>query len=155
MAADKERGYVHHLSRILFGTDFSANSERALDYAISAAEEYDAELTLLHVLEDVPTAGESMKAVATATLQLDRLIPPERGKAVKTKTAVRIGKPYQQIVQFAEETQADMVVMGVHGRGSGSVWFDYVSGATTGTMPRHGRPHLNAVFGENDKNCND
>jgi nucleotide-binding universal stress UspA family protein len=63
-------------------------------------------------MEDVPTAGESMKAVATATLQLDRLIPPERGKAVKTKTAVRIGKPYQQIVQFAEETQADMVVMG-------------------------------------------
>jgi nucleotide-binding universal stress UspA family protein len=118
MAADKKRGYVHRLSRICFGTDFSANSERALDYTISAAEEYDAELTLLHVLEDVPTAGESMKAVATATLQLDRLIPPDRGKAVKTKTAVRIGKPYQQIVQFAEETQADMVVMGVHGRGA-------------------------------------
>jgi nucleotide-binding universal stress UspA family protein len=70
------------------------------------------------VMEEVPTAGESMKAVATATLQLDRLIPPERGKAVKTKTAVRIGKPYQQIVQFAEETQADMVVLGVHGRGA-------------------------------------
>jgi nucleotide-binding universal stress UspA family protein len=118
MAADKEGGYVHRLSRILFGTDFSENSERALDYAISAAEEYDAELTLLHVLEDVLTAGESMKAVATATLQLDRLIPPERGKAVKTKTAVRIGKPYQEIIQFAEETQADMVVMGVHGRGA-------------------------------------
>jgi nucleotide-binding universal stress UspA family protein len=118
MAADKEKGYVHHLNRILFCTDFSENSERALDYAISATEEYDAELTLLHVMEHAPTAGESQKAVATATQQLDKLIPPGRGKALKTKTAVRIGRPYQQIIQLAEETQADMVVMGVRGRGA-------------------------------------
>jgi nucleotide-binding universal stress UspA family protein len=48
----KERGHVHHLSRILFCTDFSENSERALDYALSAMAEYDADLTLLHVLEE-------------------------------------------------------------------------------------------------------
>jgi nucleotide-binding universal stress UspA family protein len=51
MAAGEERGHVHHLSRILFCTDFSENSEQALSYAISATAEYDAELTLLHALE--------------------------------------------------------------------------------------------------------
>src|SRR6202142_1088560 len=53
-AANKERSHVHHLTRILFCTDFSDNSERALNYAVSAATEYDAELTLLHVLELAP-----------------------------------------------------------------------------------------------------
>jgi len=55
VAAGKERGHVHHLSRILFCADFSENSERALKYAISATAEYDAELTLLHVLEGAPS----------------------------------------------------------------------------------------------------
>ena len=117
-AADKQGGYVHHLSRILFCADFSENSERALDYAISVTEEYDAELTLLHVMEDVPSAAESDESLATATQQLDRLIPPERTRALKTKTKVLLGKPYQRIIQLAEEIQAALVVMGVRGRGA-------------------------------------
>ena len=61
MAAGKERSHVHHLSRILFCADFSGNSERALSYAISATAEYDAELTLLHVLEEVPSPAKDRK----------------------------------------------------------------------------------------------
>ena len=118
MAAGKERGHVHHLSRILFCTDFSENSERALNYAISATTEYDAELTLLHVLEEVPSPAKTEEAIAAATDQLDKLIPPEGRKTLKIKTAVRIGKPYRQIIQLALETQIDMVVMGVRGRGA-------------------------------------
>jgi nucleotide-binding universal stress UspA family protein len=118
-AAGKERGHVHHLSRILFCTDFSENSERALNYAISATAEYDAELTLLHVLEEVPPSlAKTEEAIAAATAQLDKLIPPEGRKTLKIKTAVRIGKPYRQIIQFALEAQIDMVTMGVHGRGA-------------------------------------
>jgi nucleotide-binding universal stress UspA family protein len=118
MAAGKERGHVHHLSRILFCTDFSENSERALNYAISATTEYDAELTLLHVLEEVPSPAKTEEAIAAATEQLDKLIPPEGRKTLKIKTAVRIGKPYRQIIQLALETQIDMVAMGVRGRGA-------------------------------------
>jgi len=118
MAAGKERGHIHHLSRILFCTDFSENSERALNYAISATAEYDAELTLLHVLEEVPSPAKTEEAIAAATEQLDKLIPLEGRKTLKIKTAVRIGKPYRQIIQLALETQIDMVVMGVRGRGA-------------------------------------
>ena len=54
-----ERGHhIHHLSRILFCTDFSENSERALKYAISLTSEYDAELTLLAYIGEGPTAGQ-------------------------------------------------------------------------------------------------
>jgi|SRR5208282_233468 len=114
MGAGEARG--HRLNRILFCTDFSENSERALSYAISATEEYDAELTLLHVLDEAPRAGT--EALAKAAEQLVKLIPPEARKTLKIKTAVRVGKPYQQIIQLAEEAQVDMVAMGVRGRGA-------------------------------------
>ncbi len=105
------------LSRFLFCTDFSKNSQRALDYAISLTTEYkDAELTLLHVLEDIPVSANIEKAIATATEQLDQLIPLEERKTGRIKTLVRIGKPYQQIIQLASEAQTDIVVMAVRGR---------------------------------------
>jgi nucleotide-binding universal stress UspA family protein len=117
MAAGQER-HSHHLNRILACTDFSESSERALNYAFSAMEEYDAELTLLHVLEEVPRPAKRDEAVTAVNEQLDKLIPPERRSSLKIKTAVRIGKPYAQIIQFALETQTDLVTMGVRGRGS-------------------------------------
>jgi nucleotide-binding universal stress UspA family protein len=118
MAADREREHVHVLRRILFCTDFSQNSEVCLGHAISVTAEYDAELTLLHVLEDAPSPAKSEETIAAAKAQLDALIPPEARKAIKIRTAVRIGKPYQQIIQFAQETQTDMITMGARGRGS-------------------------------------
>jgi len=118
LAAGKERGYEHRLNHILFCTDFSENSEQALNYAVSATEEYDAELTLLHVLEEIPSATTKEHAIAAAKEQLERLIPPEVRKTLKTRVAVRIGKPYQQIIQLAKEAHIDMVAMGVRGRGA-------------------------------------
>jgi len=44
----------HRLSRIVYCTDFSTNSELAHGYATSLAAEYGAELTLLHVAEKIP-----------------------------------------------------------------------------------------------------
>jgi nucleotide-binding universal stress UspA family protein len=120
--------HFHHLSRILFCADFSENSERALRYAISATAEYDAELTLLHVLDEVPSPAKTEEAMAVATERLDKLIPPEERKSLKIKTAVRIGKPYAQIIQLALEAQIDLVTMGVRGRGALDV---AVFGSTT------------------------
>lgn len=126
-AAGQQRRY-HHLNRILACTDFSENSERALNYAFSATAEYDAELTLLHVLEEVPSMAKTDEATAAAKERLDKLIPGEKRKDLKIKTAVRIGKAYPQIVQFALETKTDLVTMGVRGRGS---WDLAVFGSTT------------------------
>jgi nucleotide-binding universal stress UspA family protein len=127
-APGEERPRVYHLSRILFCAAFSEASERALNYAISATAEYDAELTLLHVLEEVPGPAKTEEAIAiaiaiaiataTATRQLDKLIPQKERKTFKIRPAVRMGKPYMQIIQFVVEAQIDMVTMGVSGRGA-------------------------------------
>ena len=118
VAAGQERHNPHRLNRILACADFSEDSGLALNYAFSAAAEYDAELTLLHVLEKVPSAAKTEEAIAEATEQLNKLIPPERRNTPKIKTAVCIGKPYQKIVQFAQEQQIELLTMGVRGRGA-------------------------------------
>ncbi len=118
VAAGQERHDPHRLNRILACTDFSEDSDLALNYAFSAAAEYDAELTLLHVLENSPSRAKADEATADTTERLDRLIPPTGPKTLKIKTAVRIGNPYQQIIQFAQEAQIDLVCMGIRGRGA-------------------------------------
>jgi nucleotide-binding universal stress UspA family protein len=42
----------------------------------------------------------------------------EERETLKIATAVRIGKAYEQIIQFALESQIDLAVMGVRGRGA-------------------------------------
>jgi nucleotide-binding universal stress UspA family protein len=118
MTTDEGGNHVHHLSRVLVCTDFSENSERALDYAISVTREYDAELTVLHVVEEVPSPAKAEEVLATSTEQLDTLIPAEQRKTLKLQTTVRIGKPYQRIIEYAQEAQNDLVTMGVRGAGA-------------------------------------
>jgi nucleotide-binding universal stress UspA family protein len=105
-----------HLNRILFCTDFSENSLRALSHALSLTAEYNAELTLLHVLKD----GGSSIDEATAMEQLDSLIPAEKLKAgrIRSRSVVRRGSAYEQIIQLALEAQTDVVIMAVRGRGA-------------------------------------
>ncbi len=112
----REKQEQIQLKKIIFCTDFSEHSDRALQYALSLAMEYNAELTLLHVLESVP-AKEDVEAKSAKILrELQRLIPNDAGNWCKIKPAVRAGKAYQEINLLATETEADLVILGVRGR---------------------------------------
>jgi nucleotide-binding universal stress UspA family protein len=115
VAPDDAEGSIQ-LHKVIFCTDFSDPAGRAWEYALSVATEYDAEITLLHVLDDVQSLVNIQEAIATATKQLDKLTPPEGGKAAKVRTMVRIGRAYEQIIQLASEIQADLLIMAVRGR---------------------------------------
>jgi len=104
------------LRRILCCTDFSGQSEEALEYAVSLATEYGGELTLLHVLEGVAESADIEDEIGKAKASLEKRLSLETGKNCKTKTLVRIGSPYQQILELALESQPDLIVMGVRGR---------------------------------------
>jgi nucleotide-binding universal stress UspA family protein len=104
------------LHRILYCTDFSDYSEQAWDHAISLAAEYDAELTALHVLEDLPSSADIEKETAKVLKRLEKRISPEASKQGITKALVRIGKAYQQIIELALESRFDLIIMGVRGR---------------------------------------
>jgi nucleotide-binding universal stress UspA family protein len=107
-----------HLGKMLLCTDFSDHAHHASEYALSMAKEYGAELTLLHVLEDIPGSTDLQSATEQAVKHLEESIVPKAREACSVKVMVRNGKPYRQIIQLALEAQTDLVIMGVRGRGA-------------------------------------
>ena len=105
----------HQLSRILYCTDFSHNSEQARGYAISIAAEYNAELTLLHVAEEAPDLTRAETTIAESTQGLDKLISETERKNLKVRSAVRFGKPYEEIVRYATEANTSLIIMTARG----------------------------------------
>jgi len=110
-----EPGGKPRLSRILCCADFSINSERALKYAISLAEEYGAELTMFQVVEGAAGLTAGAGIMAASTEPLDKLISDNQRKHLNVRTAVRRGKPYEEIVGYAKEVQAHLGVMTARG----------------------------------------
>lgn len=98
---------------ILFATDFSAGSLRALPYALSLAEENQAKLILLHVIPLVPLQHQDSVA-ASARDRLEDLVPPEASNWCRPECVVRFEFPAEGILTLAESQDADLIVMGVH-----------------------------------------
>ncbi|MGH9353464.1 MAG: universal stress protein [Terriglobia bacterium] len=115
------------LRRILLCTDFSKCAGTALKYALSLAQEYNAELTLLHVVEDFPEE-KSRVVMEEARQKLEALVPADARNWCSAKAAVRVGKPYEEIIQVAVEQQADVAVLGVRGRSAADL---AIFGSTT------------------------
>jgi nucleotide-binding universal stress UspA family protein len=105
------------IAKILLATDFSDHARHASTYALSLATEYHSELTLLHVLEDVPRNKELQSEMVRLNGELEASVPSDARTECRIRTVVRLGKPYWEILQLATESQSDLVVMGVRGRG--------------------------------------
>jgi nucleotide-binding universal stress UspA family protein len=118
---------VIEVRRVLVGYDFSDDSERSLNYGLSLAQECQAELHLLHVLQrpsdegpEIAWSSAGLESVyKTAAHRLQQIIPQEVYVWCNVKTAVRWGKPYREILAYAEENEIDLVCMGASGRNFG------------------------------------
>jgi nucleotide-binding universal stress UspA family protein len=115
------------IERLLVAYDFSDYSELALKYALSLAQEHQAELHLLHVL---PRGSVSQPEIAwyplgkdnayhQAAQRLQRAIPPETHLWCQVKHAVSEGQPYREILNYAERHAIDLISLGAHGAGFG------------------------------------
>lgn len=144
--------------KLLYATDFSKASARALDEAIKLAKENDAELLVLHVIEpvtayvtgeDFGSAGLYMKLEETtkkeAESSMHKLMDKLQKSKVKAKSLLLKGTPHDQIVKAAKNRNADMIVIGTHGRTGlsklfmGSVAGKVVSTATCPVLTVRGR----------------
>lgn len=114
------------MKKILVATDFSAGSRRALGLAAEIADKFGAKLLLLHVLHDPAeapgfyAAKKAGKKVfrnleqAAETMMADFVADLKKFK--KYDTLILPGLPPVQIVACAQKQQADLIVMGTHGR---------------------------------------
>ncbi len=106
---------------ILYATDFSEGSMRALAYALSVAKEDGAELTMLHVIESNPVSeSELIEWKFDDRQKLNQLIPPDVDLACKPEIEVEVGAPAEVIVCLAGTRNAELIVMGARGGGAAS-----------------------------------
>jgi nucleotide-binding universal stress UspA family protein len=111
--------------RILVPTDFGESSQRALDLAVVLARTFDASLTLVHAY-DVPSYVYSGMTFTTVDLlkpieeaaqrQVEDALVALRKQVPGAKGGLRHGEPWREILAAIEDTGADLVVMGTHGR---------------------------------------
>jgi nucleotide-binding universal stress UspA family protein len=112
--------------RILVPTDFTETSEKAIDTAIDLAERLGSSVTLMHAYE-IPIMGFPDGAlVATADIAtriadasraaLDSAVAKRQGAKMKVDGILRDGVAWEEINRVADEIDADLVVIGTHGR---------------------------------------
>ena len=115
------------LKRVLVAYDFSDYAELALNYALSFAQEYQAELHILHVLPAFSLTETEISWYPAATegpyhqaaRRLQKAVPAEAHLWCDIKHVVGEGQPYREILAYAERNHIDLICLGAHGAGFG------------------------------------
>jgi len=117
---DSYTGYRH----IMLATDFSEHSERALQRAQELALVSKANLSLLHVVDDLMMPGEFYDLATDIELEktllevahqrMDELVSSVN--TANLKAEVITGNPGRAITHYAHEHDVDLIVIGSHGR---------------------------------------
>jgi nucleotide-binding universal stress UspA family protein len=114
----RPRRVASSFRRILVATDFSEGTPSALNYAFSIAQENEAAITLLHVLE-APTdmAYENRdRLISETTRNLVKLIPKDAEAWCDVRTRVEMGTAYKRILNILAREKFDLLVMSIHGK---------------------------------------
>jgi len=117
------------LHRILTATDFSDSSNEAVAYAVYLARGFGADLHLLYVFEPPvfshagispgvrPEIHDWIKEIREGeTQKLNAMVGEIRRQISKAHAIFKEGVPFLEILKTAGEMQADLIVLGTHGR---------------------------------------
>jgi nucleotide-binding universal stress UspA family protein len=102
---------------IVCATDFSPQSLRAAGFAMSLAHEYEAHLTLVHIVEGILKDSPHW-AIRLTEKRLREMVPAEPDLRYEPEVLVEIGPVADRILSVANELLADIIVMGVRGTGA-------------------------------------
>ena len=122
------------VGRILVPTDFSETANLAINHAIDLARRFEAEISLVHVLETgayqgifSPSRKTEYNELEEAQLHLQNEANKlEKESGINISQEVVSGRIYEEIVRAAEEAEADLIVMGTHGA---SGWEEFFVGS--------------------------
>jgi len=112
---------------ILFATDFSESSDHAFQYALSLARKFDSRLGIIHVIsEPVDLRGFYVPHISFDKLEeeieqgalkmMEKFCRTHAQDYSNVETFVVPGIPYDEIIKKSLEVNADLIVIGTHGR---------------------------------------
>lgn len=122
---------VTQLNKILLATDFSEDSVNALRFAEELSHKFGSEIIVLHVDQPLPPVmvselGPAFDAGAinqiaedqrlAAQRELDNIVKRLRDGQIKARSLLRVGAPFLEIIHAAQAENADLIVLGTHGR---------------------------------------
>jgi universal stress protein A len=115
-------GYKH----ILLAYDYSAGNEKVAVKAKRLAQQYQAKLSIVHVLDDVALPNVAYGTVITLDqLHGDSALEQKKAKLIALTQSLDVpllncwliwGNPKLEIVELALQEQVDLVIVGSHGR---------------------------------------
>lgn len=113
---------LESLKHVLFPTDFSRNATESLEYIRQMSTSGVERITVLHVQDEHRISPYLLDMLdefnETDTKRLNALATELRtAGTAQVDTRLLFGSPTQEILQFARENQADLIVMGSQGRG--------------------------------------
>ena len=145
---------------ILVPIDFSEHAAKTVTYAVSLAAWFSCPATLLHVinLQDYPMYQYSLEYTVpdryisqyeyAESEARNGLKPFENlfsSRGLRVGTEIRVGSPFEEILNAAEHCSADLIVIGSHGRsGLGRL----LLGSTTERVIERARCPVLVVTGE-------
>lgn len=117
---------MHAIRKILTAVDFSSQTDKVLDAAISMAVKFEAEVQLVFVVEEMsPYAWVTVPHISfdileeemgkSAETKLEKLVEEKLPAGLSCKTEVRKGIPAKEIVDCARKEGSSLIVMGTHG----------------------------------------
>ena len=130
--------------RILVGCDFSSDADLAFENSLSMAQEFESELHLVHVVEPSgykdlfnmsADQGDKFKKDLYDMIdaKLKSMVPQEAMNWLTLQTHLLVGKPYEEIVRYAEMNDIDLIALGIRGHGMVE---DLLVGSTTDRVIR-------------------
>ncbi len=123
---------------ILLATDLSDDADAASVRAVDIAQRYDANLTLLHVVDysiddlavewleppDIPAAEFLRTRAHQALLELARALGREHAQ---TAVVMDVKSPVREILRYSQDHAVDLLVIGAHGRHGLATWLNSAS----------------------------
>ena len=132
---------IPEIKRILYATDLSESAKHAFNYAATIANRFDAKITVLHVIETIPSNTEWQIVEYLGEDRWKELQKDNKQEFIKSvknslnnfcedmassltscpflvdEILVKEGVPVDEILKAVDSKNCDMVVMGTHGYG--------------------------------------
>jgi len=100
------------LQQILFATNFAPDADWMAKAAVALAQAFRSQITLMHVIEDYTELGKSQGPMEEGIRRLRALIPKDIVLPYTPETLLEFGSASECILRFAEDREADLIVLG-------------------------------------------